>query len=122
MRTVSKPRTLHVIERDLDHEAELDRLPRQILAAVPPTRTAGQTLRRLDRLEVCPVLPRMIVARAFAQRLELIGELGALGLLERCADADVMKRAGLVVETEQQRADEAIFAALVPTETGDDAV
>ena len=64
----------------------------------------------------------MAVERVLAIRREKLHELAPLLVGEARADADVLQVAGVVVETEQQRADGVSLAALVPAEAGDDAV
>src|SRR5882672_1792130 len=119
---VAEPHALEVLERDLADQAEADRLPGQILAAVPPAGRAGQALLGLLILPLGPVAPRVGLAGAVAQRGELLGELGAPGPGERGCHADVMQDAGVVVQAEQQRADQGALAALVPAEAADHAV
>src|ERR1051326_695911 len=57
-----------------------------------------------------------------SQGRELMRELAALRHRERRGDADVMQMPAVVVEAEEQRADQFVFAVLVPAESGDDAV
>ncbi len=111
-----------MVVRDLADQLEADRLPRQVLAAVPPRRRARQPALGLELLPARPVLPRVLVDRAFAIRREQRGQRAARVLRERGRDADVVEHAGVVVEAEQQGADELVLAALVPAEPRDDAV
>src|SRR5205814_3920262 len=77
LRGVSKARPLHVIVRDLADTLGLERLPAQVLAAVPAARRAGHPLpgRGGVRLRVGPVAPRVAFERIVAQRCELGHEL-----------------------------------------------
>ena len=68
------------------------------------------------------MLPRMIVERVLAIGRENATSSRRFACGEARADADVMERARVVVEAEQQRADRGRLAALVPAEAGDDAV
>src|SRR5678816_113853 len=119
---VTEPRALEVLECDLADQTDADRLPGQVLAAIPPAGRAREALCDLLVLPLRPVAPGMLGAGAVAQRLELLRELGADRARERGGHADVMEHGAVVVEAEQQRADEGALAALVPAEAADDAV
>ena len=69
-----------------------------------------------------PCLPGMIGEVVGAVGREEPDQLLPLRGGEAAADADVLQRAGVVVEAEQERADGRPLAALVPAEAGDDAV
>ena len=69
-----------------------------------------------------PVAPRMAVERVLAQGRQLLDQLGAPLPRERRGDADVVERALVVVQPEQQRADVRARPVLVPAEAGDHAV
>jgi hypothetical protein len=60
--------------------------------------------------------------RALAERCKRRDECGPLRRLERRRNTDVVQRALVVVEAEQERADELVRTVLVPPEAGDDAV
>src|SRR5205085_5628093 len=111
---------LHVVVRDFDHALRTQRLPAQVLAAIPSAGAAGHALARL--FGFLPVTPRVTVERSLAQRRELLHELLAHDVAERRGDADVMERAVVIVEAEQERADHRARAVLVPAKARDDAV
>src|SRR5262249_5268210 len=118
---MAESRSLHVVVGDLADSLGPQRLPAQILAAVPPARRAGKALPDLF-LRHGPVAPGMLLQGVLSQRRELFDEfLPRLGR-ERDGHADVMKRSVLVVQPEQQRADHRSRAVLVPPEPRDDAV
>src|SRR3954469_16605403 len=64
----------------------------------------------------------MIHERVLAIRSEIFGELAALLLGETRAYADVLQRALVVEETEQQRSDHCALALLVPAKARNYAV
>ena len=64
----------------------------------------------------------MIGERILAIRRKKFDQLAALLLGEAGADADVLQRARVVEEAEQQRADRGALAFLVPAKTGHHAV
>ena len=118
-----KRAALHVVVGDFDHQLGTQRLPRQILALAPAALAARHALPgRHPPVLLRPRFPRMIGERVLAIGREKLHELAALLCGEARADADVLQRAGIVEETEQQRADCGALAFLVPAEAGDDAV
>src|SRR3954453_14903385 len=118
-RAVTEPRALHVVVRDLHHALRPQRLPAQVLAAIPAAARAGHAL---IRLRFRPVAPRMIAQRIDAQRRELFDQLLALRRGERRRHADVLQAPVIVVEAEEERADHRAGTVLVPAEAGDDAI
>src|SRR5262249_52898899 len=104
---------------DLAHALDAQRLPREILAGAPAALRAGHALRRVGRVR--PLLPGVRRECALPQRLELLRELAPRGHRERGRDADVLERSPVVVQAQQQRADDA-FPFLVPAKARDDAV
>ena len=74
------------------------------------------------RAALGPVAPGMRRERVLAERLQLLRQLLPRGHGERRRHADVVQRARVVVEAEQQRADERPRALLVPAEAGHHAV
>src|SRR4051812_11139733 len=120
MRGVPEAVALQVIVSNLADALGPERLPAQVLAAVPAARRAGHALVRI----VCPapLLPWMIVEGPFAQRRELLHELLAACHGEGRGDADVMERPLVVVEAEEKRPDHRPGTVLVPAEPGDHAV
>src|SRR5882724_546800 len=69
-----------------------------------------------------PLLPRVIGERILTIGREKFHELSSLRVREARADADMLQRAGIVEEPEQQRANIRAIAFLVPPKPGDDAV
>jgi hypothetical protein len=67
---VPETRALHVVERHLAHALGPQRLPAQVLAAIPAAGRAGNALSFRIRLflRLGPVLPRVSVERVLAQR------------------------------------------------------
>src|SRR5262249_51887956 len=115
---------LKMVVADLADPLEPKRLPRQVLAAVPARRRARHALTRGVPvvLERRPVLPRMRVERAFAERLGPPRALRASRLREGCTYPGVVKLAVVVVQTEEERAHELPLPAFEPAEASDDAV
>src|SRR5439155_15121116 len=73
LRRVPEARALHVVVGDLAHALGPERLPAQILAAVPAAGGARKTLPLGARLELRlgPIAPGMTVQRVLAQRRQL---------------------------------------------------
>src|SRR6185437_14270770 len=106
---------LHVVVSHLDDELGAEGLPREILALAPAALAARHALELLARLEVDfagPLLPGVIDERVGAVRSEEAHELGALGRGEARAHAHVLQMAPVIVEAEQERADQRPLAAL----------
>jgi len=80
LRGVTKAAALHVVVSHLDHQIGAKRFPGEILALAPATLCAGYpTARGFGFADhVGPVLPRVIVERAFAVRRQELHELAAL--------------------------------------------
>src|SRR5207237_5582692 len=117
---VAEPRPLHVVVRDLAGPLGAQRLPAQILAAIPATGRAGKPLPLGARflLGHGPVAPRMALERVRAQRRQLGHQLLAHRVGEGGGDAHVVQRVLVVVQAEQERADHRAGAFLVPAEPG----
>jgi hypothetical protein len=49
-----------------------------------------------------PTFPRVICDRVFAIRGEIFHQLAPFGFRETCADADMLKHAGLIEQAKQQ--------------------
>jgi hypothetical protein len=90
---VAEPHALEVLEGDLADQADADRLPGQVLAAVPAAGRAGEALLADLVLPLGPVAPGVNLARVLAEGFELGGELGAAGAGEGGGDADVVENA-----------------------------
>ena len=122
-RGVAEPVALQVLVRDLGDQLDAQRLPRQVLARVPPALPRRACAARSPGLGVGlgPLAPRVVVERvvAVAARARRASSLARRGG-EAARDADVVQHAVVVVEPEQQRAD--ALAVLVHAEAGDDAV
>src|SRR3989442_10412863 len=124
LRGMPEASPLHVVVRDLADALGPDRLPGQVLAAVPAAARAGQALPRFVRvsLRLGPVTPGMALERVLSEGRQVGDELLSNRVGERRGDADVVQRAILVIEAEQERADHRAGAVLVPAEAGDHAV
>src|SRR5262249_48551340 len=118
-RRVPETTALQVIVLHLADALDAKRLPGQVLARVPAALRARHALALVRRVRPFP--PGMVLERSGAQRRQLGGERAPCGHRERGRDPDVLQRAVLVVQPEQQRADDS-RALLVPAEAGDDAV
>src|SRR5688500_18168146 len=118
-RGVPEPIALQVVVLHFADPLDAERLPRQILAGAPAALPARHPLS--GSLRLGPLAPRMRLQRVLPQRLQLFDERLACSHRERGSHADVVQPAFVVVETQEQRAD-GVRAALVPSETGDDAV
>src|SRR5712691_1876569 len=121
VRRMPESSALHVVVGDLDDALGPKRFPAQVLAAIPPARGAGHSLPLRVRFFHCfgPVAPGMTFESVLAQRRELIDKLLAHRVGERSGDTDVVQRALVVIETEEQRSDHRARALLVPAEAGD---
>src|SRR5436190_17376231 len=69
VRGVTESRALHVVVRHFADALDAQRLPAEILAAVPAARPARHPLPLTYRLR--PIAPRMFIERILSQRLEL---------------------------------------------------
>src|SRR5206468_2237205 len=108
---------LQVIVGHLADALDAQRFPAEILAAVPSAGGARHApVRR--RLTTRPLAPGVAFEGSLTKRLEL--QRQRLASFDRKAggDADVVKNAGGVVETEQQRAHHRSRPVLVPAEPG----
>src|SRR5438105_13852858 len=121
MRGVPETVALQVVVGDLADPLGPERLPAQVLAAVPAARCARHPLLGIV-LRHPPLLPRVLVAGAIAERRQFLHQLLAPGGGEGGGDTDVMQRAFLVVEAEEERSDHRPGTVLVPAEASDDAV
>src|SRR5262249_2232174 len=124
LRGMSEPSPLHVVVRDLTDALRPERLPAQIFPAVPPAGRTGQPLSLRAGFLLChgPIPPWMVFERIGAHPRQLDDELLAHGCRERRGDPDMVERAIVVVQAEQERADHRAGALLVPAEAGDYAV
>src|SRR5712671_1176288 len=104
VRGVAEAVALQVIVSDLADARGAERLPAQVLAAVPAAGGARHAL--VAFLRASPVAPGMVLERVLAQRRELLHQLAALRGGEAGRDADVVQRALVVVQAEEQRADQ----------------
>src|SRR4051794_16891689 len=80
---------LHVLVLDLEHPLGTQRHEREVLRCVPPADVSGQPL-ALVRLGVGPLLPRVVVAVAQQQRLELVDQFGPALRREGPHDTDML--------------------------------
>src|SRR5579883_797192 len=119
LRGVAEASALHVLIGDFHDQFRTQRLPGKILAAAPAALRAGHAAARIGP---GPRSPRMIFERVLPIRFQKLHQLQAHLIAEAGAHADVLQRAGIVVQTEQQRADAARLAFFVPAETGGDAI
>src|SRR5262249_51614922 len=101
---VAEAIALHVVVLDLADALDPQRLPRQILACTPAALSAGHA-GHVRGVELRPLAPRMAVERVLAQRRQFRHQLTSSLHGERRGDADVVQRAAIVVEPEQQRPD-----------------
>lgn len=124
LRGMPEARPLQVVVGDFADADGPQRLPAQVLASIPAARRAGEalSLRVRLRLRLGPVAPRVAFKRMLTQRRQLGDELLALRIGKRRGDSDVVQRALVVVEAEQERSDHRARSPLVPAETGDHAV
>src|SRR3974377_751577 len=101
---MSEPSPLHVVVRDLTDTLRPERLPAQIFPAVPPAGRTGQPL----SLFTCflffprPHPPWMVFECVRAQQRQLDDELLAHHGRESRGDPDMVERAIVVVEAEQE--------------------
>src|SRR5438128_3842917 len=101
-RRVAEAVALHVVVLHLADALDAQRLPGQILAGTPAALAAGHA--RAAALRASPLAPRVFLHRVRPQRLQLLRKLLARLHRERGRDADVMQRAFVVVQPEEQRA------------------
>ena len=66
--------------------------------------------------------PRVSGQRVLAIGCEVFCKLTAYPFREARADADMLQRAGVVEKAEQERADSAAFALLMPSKAGNDTI
>ena len=122
VRGVPEPPALHVLVADLDHPLGPQRREGQVLALAPAALGARDPV-GVGGEELLPVAPRVLLDRAH-QRLQLLDELGPARLGEAGADADVLELALVVVEAEQEAAEQRPLGGgvLVLAVAGDDHV
>src|SRR5262249_13933285 len=105
---------LPVIESDLAHQVRSERQPVHLFLAVAPAALTA------------PAAAGVVEARPLCVELTVRGQelhqVALLGGLERRREADVVKRAIVAVQTEQQRADGSPNLAAVPAEGADHAL
>ena len=124
VRRVAEPRALQWSYADLGARARCGSAP----TTDPCRGSTGSSRRalraRASRSPATPPSPSTDGSRARPRAAARAARRAARAsrLLERRRDADVMQHARVVVEPEQQRADERVLAALVPAEARDDAV
>src|SRR6185503_16596007 len=104
-RAVSETPTAEMVVADLDHQSGFERLPLG--------RAFGRPAARPTRLVAGKAGRRDQFFEPFGQRFLFLG-------LERGGEADMIEQSRIVVEAEQQRADDAL--ALVIAEAADHAV
>src|SRR5207248_11479095 len=92
LRGMPEASSLHVIVGDLADALGPQRLPAQVLAAIPAARRARTPLALRGRvlLHLRPVTPGMVFQRVLAQRRQLGDELSAHGVREGGRDGDVV--------------------------------
>src|SRR5688572_10573836 len=104
-RAVTEAAAAEVVVADFDDELGVERLPFGAALRAPAARAAGRVAGEAGRLD---------------ELLEPLRERGLVLGADRRAEADVVEQAPVVVEPEQQRADERAVGAV--TEAADDAV
>src|SRR6185295_15153885 len=102
-----------MVVRDLADALDAQRLPGEVLAAVP---ARGGAWHPLVARPLGPLAPGMRFGGAFAQWQKLRDELLALLGGERGGDAHVMQLPVAVVKPEQERAHHRARPVLVPAE------
>src|SRR5262249_17026633 len=109
-----------VVEGDLAHPVRPQRVPiRHFLAGAPPTLTAPATARPAF---VGWAHETGAPGIELAVRLEKRHQLAFFGRLEGRGEPDVMQRAVVVVQPQQQRADRCADLAAIPAKGADHAV
>src|SRR6185312_13649851 len=101
VRRVAEAIALQVVVLHLADALDAQRLPRQVLVSGPAA-DAARHASRFVRALIRPFAPGMIVERVVAQRGKLLYEALAHRHRERGCDADVMQRAAVVVQTQEQ--------------------
>ena len=94
-----------MIKLHLDDERGLQRLPFGRALCAPATRPAGRPARETS---------------ATCERLQLLGERGTLGGFEPGTESDMVKHAGIVIQPEEERTDDALLLGV--TKSADHAV
>ena len=113
---------LHMVVAHLGDELGAQRLPRQILPLAPTALRSRPALSGFGLVDERPFTPRMPFERVDSIRRQKLDQLAALDVGEAGRDADMLQGAGVVMETEEQRADRDALVPLVPAESGDDAI
>lgn len=101
---VTKASALHVLIGDLDDEFGAEWFPGKIFALTPAAFAAGHTMLAgvAGFFGIRPILPRVIAQGILAKGCKEIEKLAALFRGEACADADVLKKLCVIVESEQE--------------------
>src|SRR5207253_8563353 len=118
-RGVAEAVALQVVVFHLAHALDAQRLPGEILAGAPATLRARHA--GAPRVGLGPCSPGVLVQGVLAQGRELFHELLAHRYGEGRGHADVLQRAAVIVQAEQQRADR-VLARLVPAKSRHHAV
>src|SRR5687768_11567923 len=120
-RRMAEAVALHVVVLHFADSLDAQRLPREVLAGTPPAVPTWHALPgwgsgRRSFTEVGPLAPWVRIQRVLAKRLQFLHQLPSLFHGERRSHADVMKRALIVEQSEQQRSDD-VRRLLVPAES-----
>ena len=103
-RGVAETVALQVVVLHLADPLHAQGLPREVLARAPPALSPGHALGAVSHLR--PVLPGMGGERVLAEGVELLDETPPLRHREGRGHAHVVERARVVVEAEEERAEE----------------
>src|SRR3989304_10439211 len=96
---------LEVIECALAHQFGSQRLPGEVLAAVPAAGRTGHSTTLLLRLPFLPIAPRVPLERVVPGWIEQSDELSPTLLGERRGDPPVLQGSGGIPQAEQERSD-----------------
>ena len=107
VRGVPEAPALHVVVLHLQHPLGAQRGEAEVLALAPSALGAGHAV-GVGGEELVPPAPR-VVGDVADQRLELLPQLGAPRRREAGRDPDVLELAVVVVQPEQQRADQRLL-------------
>ncbi len=124
LRRMPKAISLHVVISNFYNQFRPHWFPRQIFALAPATLSAGHSLNAfiIFGRVLSPCLPRMVHQCIFSIRLEKLHQLFSFRRAETRTDPNVLQSAGIVEQTEQQRAYHRLLAFFMPAESSHHAI
>ena len=119
---MAKAISLHVLIRYFDNELGTQRLPGKIFSAAPAAFAPWHAMFVTVGIVFLPGFPGVVRQRILAVGAKECEELPPLFLCKAGADANVLERSSVVIQSQQKGANGVVLALLIPAKAGDDAV